>query len=143
VFYRWFCFICQIRLFTIYTLYLTVVAVFFCCLSDESFQSTNSELRELPAVELTTLPLILKVCALFYSPCLFLWILISNFMSITSLFNLSPFVFSLPIIILVKIITLAFAFSIPYISETTLRIPLIYDLFVLLNYILSHFVFLE
>lgn len=100
VFYCWFCFICQIRLFTIYSLYLTVVTVIFCCLSDESFQSTNNELRELPAVELTTLPLILKVWALFYSPCLFLWI----FNTKCHVHHISlQFVFSLPTIILVKI----------------------------------------
>lgn len=31
--------------------------------ADEAFQSVNSELKELPAVELSTLPLILKVSA--------------------------------------------------------------------------------
>lgn len=30
--------------------------------SDETFHNVNSELRELPPVELSTLPLILKVC---------------------------------------------------------------------------------
>lgn len=32
--------------------------------ADETFHSMNSELRELPVVELSTLPLILKVFAL-------------------------------------------------------------------------------
>jgi len=33
----------------------------FVIYADETFHSVNSELRELPAVELSTLPLILKV----------------------------------------------------------------------------------
>ncbi|KAF2308271.1 hypothetical protein GH714_039880 [Hevea brasiliensis] len=51
---------CHVLLFSLWSSYRYFLIPFLFIFADETFHSMNSELRELPAVELSTLPLILK-----------------------------------------------------------------------------------
>ena len=57
--------------------------------ADETFHTMNSELRELPAVELSTLPIILKV--LMSDPVLYIAFYLGSFLLLAVIFGLFSF----------------------------------------------------